>query len=144
MPQTIKDALKNATFTTDGDTYRLIKLPQKAITVAAGIIAEIGEPFCVLIADKSEVTLLIPDEAVTDFAHRMIGYEQGETYKLITVEATLEPDLIGFMAVISKTLADANVGVFPYAAYTTDHIAVPEAQINSALDALEQLKASYM
>jgi hypothetical protein len=142
MSQTIADALQGATFYTDGETYRLVKLPTAAITAAAGIIAEVGQPFCGLIADKDEVTLIIPDDAVNDFASRMPGHVVGKRYALLTIDNELEPDLIGFMAVISKALADNNVGVFPYAAYTRDHILVPQDQLDTAIAALEQLRQS--
>lgn len=143
MTQTVTDALQDAIFHTDNDTYRLVRLPARAITPAAGVLAEVGEPFCALIVDKDEVTLLLPDEAASDFAGRLPEHELGETYRLITIDAALSPDLIGFMAVISSALAEANVGVFPYAAFTRDHIMVPAAQFDAALAALESLKEKY-
>lgn len=142
MPQTVSDVLKTAQFAADDDVYRLLKLPPQAVTAAAGVIAEIGEPFCALLVDKNEVTLVIPDEAVEHFGKRLPGHTLGGTYKLITVEAELEPDLIGFMSAVSTALAGANVGVFPYAAFTTDHILVPEAQLEAALEALKSLQAA--
>lgn len=140
MPQTVTDALKDAEFVVDDDTYRLLKLHPRAISAAAGVVAEISEPFCVLIVDKHEVSLVIPEEAVEDFDHRLHDHELGEQYKLITVDAVLEPDLIGLMAHLSTALSDANVGVFPYAAYSRDHILVPASQVERALDALNALK----
>lgn len=142
MSQSVENALGTANFILDDQTYRLIHLPASAITAAAGIIAEIGEPFCALIADQFEVSLLIPDEAVDDFANRMPEYKQGATYRLITIDAILEPDLIGFMATISTALANAKVGVFPYAAYARDHILVPSHQADTALTVLKSLQDS--
>lgn len=143
MPQTLSDALQQTTFITTDDTYRLIKLPANAVSAAAGIIAEISEPFCVLIVDQHEVTLLIPNDAVEDFTPRMRDHQLGETYRLITADAILEPDLLGFMAAVSTALAEAGVGVFPYAAYTRDHIIVPNAQLDQALKTLDALKKQY-
>lgn len=143
MPQTLSDALQQTTFITDDDTYRLLKLPATAISAAAGIIAQIGDPFCALVVDAHEVTLLIPDEAVADFEARLRDHELGERYKLITADADLSPDLIGYMSAISNALAAANVGVFPYAAYTRDHILVPADQLPRALDALNELKSNH-
>ena len=140
MPQTIQDVLQTATFITTDDTLRLIKLPVNAVSAAAGVIAEIGEGFTVLIVDQFEVTLVLPDAAVEHFARRLPGHELGEAYRLITVDAQLSPDLIGFIAHLSTALADANVGVFPYAAYPRDHIMVPAAQIERALETLNRLK----
>ncbi len=140
MTQTVNDALQAAEFLTTADAYRLIKLPPNAVSAAAGVIAELAEPFTVLIVDQFEVTLVLPADAVEHFAKRLPGHELGETYRLITVDAELSPDLIGFMAHLSAALADANVGVFPYAAYTRDHILVPAAQIERALETLNRLK----
>ncbi|MEO0564096.1 MAG: ACT domain-containing protein [Chloroflexota bacterium] len=139
----IKQALQDATLYVDEDSYRLVKLHPSAITAAAGVIAEVGEPFGVLIADKDEVSLVLPDEAIADFANRLVDLEMGDTYKLLTIEAVLPPDLIGFMAVVSRALADAEVGVFPYAAYSRDHILVPAHQVTAAIEAFDKLKARY-
>jgi hypothetical protein len=142
MPQTIQNALKNARFYTDEHHYTCIQLPSSAITAAAGIVAEIGEPFCCLIADKDEVTLLLPTSAVSDFAQRMPGYYASNiNYRLITIDVMLEPDLVGFMAVVSRALADQNISILAYAAFSRDHIFVDESQLDQALAALEALKA---
>lgn len=142
MPQTIQDALNAAEFYTDDVEYALVHLPPKAITAAAGVVAEIGQPFAVLIVDKDEVTLLIPAEALEDFGKRLPGHITGEdTYALITLEVALEPTLTGFMAYISSVLAEAGVPIFPYAAYTRDHIVVPVHHKESALAVLRRLKS---
>jgi hypothetical protein len=143
MPQTPTDALKQATFYTDNQPYRLVRLPANAITAAAGVIAEIAEPFCALLIDKDEITLMIPQDALNDFRERLPGHQPGGTYRLITIDAILAPDLIGFMATLSTALAHAGVGVFPYAAYTRDHIFVPEHQHQTALTTLQALKTDH-
>lgn len=144
MPQTIEEALFGAEFYTDDEPYLLVKLPPAAITLAASVIAEISDPFCVLIVDKDEVTLVLPHEAPEEFESRLRDAALSEArYRLITIDVELEPDLIGFMALVSRALADAGVGVFPYAAYTRDHILIPEPQIDAALTALKALKEQY-
>ena len=143
MPQTPSDALQQATFYTDDQPYRLVQLPAKAITAAAGVIAEIGEAFCALIVDKDEVTLMIPQDALDDFGDRLPGHESGETYRLITIDAILSPDLLGFMATVSTALAEAGIGVFPYAAYSRDHIFVPQGQQQTALTTLQALQTDH-
>lgn len=143
MPQTPQDALKSAKFILHEDTYSLIRLHPRAITVAAGVIAEIGEPICALIVDPYEVTLVIPQEAAEDFSARLHQHEKSQdTYRVIMVDAQLAPDLVGFMAVMSTALANANIPVFPYAAYTRDHIMVPATQAEAALATLKALQAN--
>lgn len=133
--------LQQATLYTDDEPYVVIRLPAKAITLAAGIVAEIGDPFCALIVDKDEVTLVLPHEAPEEFASRLRGHEaMTERYRLLTLDVVLPPDLVGFMAVVSRALADAGVTILPYAAYARDHLLVPEAQFETALMALKALQ----
>jgi hypothetical protein len=143
MPQTVKQALNAASFYSDSQPYAFARLPSTAITAAAGVVAEIGEPFCALLVDKDEVTLLIPAEAWDDFAKRLPGSAlSSQRYRLITIDVALEPDLIGFIAHISRALADAGVSILPFAAYTRDHLFVPEENFSLAMTTLEKLKVN--
>ena len=143
MPQSVKQILAQSTFYTDGTDYTLIKLPARAITVAAGIIAEVGEPFGALIVDKDEVTLLTYSEVVDEFKSRLIDVEiQPIPYRLITIDIELPPTLIGFIAYISQALADKGISILPYAAFTRDHIVVPADKVDKALSVLNALKAA--
>jgi hypothetical protein len=143
MSQTVDQALAAATFYSDGVDYHLIKLPASGITTAAGIVAEIGEPFAALIADKDEVTLLIPAEGVEEFAARLHNHAVSAiTYRLITLDVELEPQLTGLIARISAALAAAGISILPYAAYTRDHLLVPADRFDDALTALRQLQST--
>lgn len=143
MTQTAQEALKKAVLYSDGERYALIKLPAPAITAAAAIIAEIGEPFAALLIDKDEVSLVLSAGDLEDYAKRLPGHETtGRFYRLITFDGELSPDLVGFMALIAKTLADAGIWILPLGAYTRDHLLVPEEKFDAALAALEQLKQS--
>jgi uncharacterized protein len=134
--------LVEARFYSDSERYVLVRLPAKAITAAAGIIAEISDPFTALIVDKDEVTLIVPEEATEEFAARLRDHiVSEERYRLITIDVILPPDLVGFMALVSTALAEANISVFPYAAYSRDHILVRETQHAAAVDVLEKLRS---
>jgi hypothetical protein len=141
MDSRVRDILKMATFVADDQRYAVVKLPARAVTAAAGVIAEISQPFLALLVDEHEVTLVIPSDAVEDFASRLRGYEMTtDVYRLITCDAVLPPDLIGFMAQISAILAKASVTILPFAAYSRDHLLVPENQFDQAMQALASLK----
>ncbi|MBC7870881.1 MAG: ACT domain-containing protein [Chitinophagaceae bacterium] len=145
MTQTVESALAQATFYNDGQNYALVKLPTKAITAAAGVLAEIGEPFAALIVDKDETTLIVEEEGFEELAVRLPGHILSPIfYRLITIDVELAPELTGFMARIGTALAGAGVTILPLAAYSRDHLLVPAAQFDSALQALEALKSSVM
>ena len=142
MAKTIQEAFKEAQFFTDEQEYIIIKLPAKAITVAAGIVAESSLPFCALIVDKDEVSLMIVENAIEEFANRLTNSQISEaSYRLITIEAELDLEMVGFMATVSKALADANVNIMTYAAYTTDHFLVPSEKFDTAMTVLKQLQS---
>ena len=108
MAQTIQQALSDVTLYSDDLIYRFVKLPANAITVAAGIVAEAGNPFCAMVVDKDEVTLMLPDETCEEFQSRLKFATLSDiSYRLITFDVILEPTLVGFMAHITKALGES-------------------------------------
>lgn len=139
----VQQALQKAKLYTDGIDYSLIHLPPNGIMAAAGVLAQVGEPFGALIADKDEVTLVIPAELVTEFSGRLRDHQLGEfQYRLITFDLELEPTLTGFVASVAAALAAAGVPILPLAAFSRDHLLVPAHQFAAAWDALEKLQQS--
>ena len=143
MPRTVDEVLANAELYSDGYSYRFVKLPPNAITVAAAILAEAGNPFMALLADKDEVTLMLEDEDYQEYKNRLRNHEVSDTlYRLITFDIVLEPTLVGLMARITQVLADAQISVMPFAAYSRDHIFVSEVDFDKAMQVLQQLKST--
>lgn len=144
MPQTLRDVLRTVPLYSDGERYVMLRLPPAAITAAAGVLAEIGEPFAALVLDKDEVTLILQADDLPDFAKRMPGHQVVTVeYRLITFDLVLEPTLTGFMAAVTQTLAAADVPILAVSAFSRDHVLVPAAQYEVAVAALETLKASF-
>ena len=143
MTQDAKSALKAVSFYTDNLIYAMIKLPTSAVTAAAGVLAEIKEPFCALLVDKDEVTLILTTDDLNEFSRRLRGHEQSaDTFRLITMDGELDPNLTGFMALISTTLAAAGVWILPLGSYTRDHVLVKATQFDAAMTALRNLQDS--
>ncbi|MBN1285356.1 MAG: ACT domain-containing protein [Anaerolineae bacterium] len=139
----VSQALAEAALYTDGQEYTVIHLPLAAITAAAGVLAEIGEAFSVVIADKDEVTLILAREIWDDFKQARLPERQvaPEPFRLVTFDLPLTMDLVGFMAAVSGALAEAGVPLLAFSAYARDHLLVPAAQFDTAWAALKTLKA---
>ncbi|HII14941.1 MAG TPA: ACT domain-containing protein, partial [Nanoarchaeota archaeon] len=60
-------------------------------------------------------------------------------WKILTFDMTLPFGLTGFMAAVSKVLADANISIFAISAYSTDHILIKETDLKKAKAQLEKL-----
>ncbi|MDE2748692.1 MAG: ACT domain-containing protein [Chloroflexota bacterium] len=133
--------LRQARLVSDGQDYRILRLPPQAITLAAGVLAEVGQPFAALIVDKDEVTLLLPEEAVSAFDSRLRRAQMSEEmYRLITLDVRLDPDLVGFIARIADILAAEGIPILSAAAYSRDHILVPAQDFDKAIQALRQFQ----
>lgn len=142
MPQTIEQALADAELYSDAERYRVVKLPTNATVAAAGVIAEVNTPFSALLLDKDEVTLVLEADAYANYEKRLRSQTLSDTvYRLITFDVVLAPDLVGFMAHISRALADAGISILPFAAYSRDHLLVAEAQFEQAMQVLRTLQA---
>ena len=142
MTQTVDEILAAAALYSDEKDHIIVQLPAAAITAAAGIIAEVSEPFCALVVDKDEVSLVIPYEAWADFSKRLPNHKVADKrYKLITFDIALEMSLVGFMARISQALAEVNVSILTFGAFTRDHFLVPADQFDIAMAALQKLKS---
>lgn len=141
MAQTVEQVLAKATLFSDGELYKLVHLPPNAITAAAAVLAEIGEPFSALIVDKDEVTLVLSKADLEEYARRLPDHKaSADDYRLITFDVELEPTLTGFMARVSQVLAEAKVVIMPFAAFNRDHLLVPAHQFEQAMKALRGLQ----
>lgn len=133
--------LAQAALYTDGDSYRLIHLPLSEIAAGARFLAEVGQPFCALIADKDEVSLLVSQTVWEHVADRFADHRVSDAYRLITFDLPLDFELIGFMALISTILAEARVSILALSAFERDHIFVPANQFQTAWDALKRAQS---
>jgi len=88
-----------------------------------------------VIKDKNETTVVIDQSKVSD----KDAIEIERDWKVLTFDMTLPFSLVGFLAEISKALADENISVFVISAYSTDHILVKEKELPKAIDKLEKL-----
>jgi hypothetical protein len=136
------DALSQTVLYTDGVAYSLIHLPPQAITPAAGILAEVGQPFLALIVDKDEVSLILPTRNWQAMAHRLPGAEATHDLRLITFDVVLDHNLVGYLAHVSRALAQAGVPILALSAYERDHVLVPQEHFETAWTTLEVLTAA--
>jgi hypothetical protein len=133
-------ALKRTHLLTDERRYSLIRLPISDLMVAADALMTSDDPFCAILFDQHEITIAAPVEKWAYIAERSANAvrEQG-AFRLITFDVVLPPTLIGYMARISAVLAEAEVPIFPFAAFSRDHIFVPADRFQAAWDALTAL-----
>lgn len=92
-------------------------------------------PFMIFM-DKNEVTLLLDD---VDFANIRPGLKDSKVergFRMLTFDTVMDFDVVGFMAEVSRILAEASIPIFPISAFSRDHVLVKQDDLANALKAL--------
>jgi len=87
------------------------------------------------IIDKNEITVIIEQSKYND--EDIIEIEKG--WKILTLDMVLPFGLVGFLAKVSKVLADEKIPIFVISAYSKDHILVKEKDLARAEEKLKEL-----
>jgi len=87
------------------------------------------------IMDKNEITVIIDQTKYTE--KDVIEIEKD--WKILTFDMILPFGLVGFLAKVSKVLADGKISIFAISAYSTDHILIKEKDLAKAKEKLKKL-----
>ena len=87
------------------------------------------------IINKNETTVIIEQSKYNDENVKEIEKD----WKILTFDMVLPFGLVGFLAKVSKVLADENIPIFAISAYSTDHILVKEKNLARAEKKLKEL-----
>ena len=91
-----------------------------------------------IIKDKNEITIVIDQSKINEkLKKRIIKIEKD--WKILTFDMVLPFGLVGFLAEISKTLADAGVSIFVISSFSTDHILIKEKNLKKSINKLKIL-----
>ena len=89
-----------------------------------------------VIKDKNEITVII-DQSKIKNNKNIIKNEKN--WKILTFDIELPFNLVGFLAKVSKALAEEKISIFVISAYSTDHILVKEKSLKEAISKLKNL-----
>ena len=87
------------------------------------------------ISYRNEITVIIEESKIKK--EDIIEIEKN--WKLITFDAILEFDLVGFIAKISTELANQGISIFVLSSYFTDHILVKNYNLDKSIEVLNKL-----
>ena len=86
-------------------------------------------------------------EGITLIVERNAAEQAGLTYtfvsRMITLTVHSSLEAVGFLAAITRTLADAGISVNPVSAYYHDHLFVPVEKAGQAMQLLATLAQSH-
>ena len=108
-----------------------------ALRLLAGVVA----PFIQLITEPDLLTLLLPQSDWRSLKPAFPHARVQAPFRVISFDLDLPDDLVGFLAVASRALAEAGVPILAICGYTKDHILVREEHLERALTALTGAQA---
>lgn len=120
------------------ETYAVLSITHKnwmSLLENPELSPRLTAPFLIF-KDRWEVTMVLDDEDFSTVRHavRDAGIEKG--FRLLSFDADLAFDVVGFMARISEILAGAGVSILPFSSYSRDHVLVKQTDLSKALKAL--------
>jgi hypothetical protein len=121
------------------ERFVLVGLAPSERLVATRLLAGLSAPFAQLIFEPDVLTLVLPE---ADWQALRAAFPHARTQALlrvITFDLDLPDDLVGFLAAVSRALAEAGVPILAICGYTKDHVMVREEHVERALAAIESL-----
>ena len=120
------------------DSFTIVSIDRSEENKARGIIADL-DPFSSLTFDVSEVSLVVKAEDWAVLRERFEEYREEGPFRFITFDIVLDLSIVGFMAAVSRRLADEGVSIYALSTYLRDHILVKESDCGKAVEALRSL-----
>jgi hypothetical protein len=121
--------MKFEEFTKDTEVRASVREKEYSIAKVNSIPAMSPEIFAV-ITDGHEITV------IAEADHQLDVLKEEKPFRIISFDTALPFDLIGFLAYITKLLADHNISLFAISSFSTDHILMKETFLERAVEVL--------
>ena len=125
--------MKFEEFKKDTEIRASVRKKEYSIAKVASVPTLDQKVFAV-ITDGAEITV------VAEIDHRLTVLEEEKPFRIISFDTKMPFDLIGFLAYITKLLADQNISLFAISSFSTDHILMKEAYLSKAIEVLKDAK----
>jgi uncharacterized protein len=113
------------------DTEIRASVRRKEYTIArVARVPAVSDKVFAVVTDGAEITV------VAELDSGLQVLEEERPFRIISFDTKLPFDLIGFLAYITKLLADQNISLFAISSFSTDHILMKEVYLEKALEVL--------
>jgi len=117
--------------------YAVVSVALEHYHEALGALGRV-EGFVSLTRDKDEVTLVLAEEAWRELSPRFPAAESQAKRRMIGFDTVLDFTVVGFIAEISRALAEAGISILNLSTYRTDAVLVHEARFDDAVAAVKR------
>lgn len=117
--------------------FVIVSLGLDSYRTALETLAEASD-FTSLTRDKNEVTLIASEEEWARMAPSFPNAEVQPRRRMIAFDTVLDFAVVGFIAEISRALADAGISIINTSTYKTDIVFVDESRFEAAVAAVRR------
>ena len=109
------------------DWLKLLETPELSPRMTA--------PFMIF-RDKWEVSLLLDEVDFKTIRYAIRDAKTEGSFRLLSFDVELDFETVGFLAQISKILAEANISIVALSAFSRDHLLIKQKDLPKALKVL--------
>src|SRR5687767_10195810 len=132
------DILRDTRVSVSSETFAVVSLTPEALNALLAdpsLSPRMTAPFMIF-KDRFEVTLVLDDQDLRNMRPGLSDAQIANGYRLLTFETVLDLSVVGFMAEVSRILAEAGVPILPVSAFSRDHLLIRQTDLAAALKAL--------
>lgn len=125
------------------ETFFLVSLPHKdwlKLLENPELSPRMSAPFMIF-RDKWEVTLLLDEIDFGTIRYQIRDAKTVANYRLLTFDVELDFSVVGFLAEVTRILAEAEISIVALSAFSRDHVLIRQADLPKALKVLGEYVA---
>jgi len=138
MRSDIAALLKASRVKVSPETFNLVRLSienWRKLLENSESSPRMSSPFMILM-DTYEVTLMVDDRDLVTISPGLDDAKIEGYYRLLTFDLELELTITGFLAEVSRILAEEEIPIMALSAYSRDHLLIKQDNLAKALKAL--------
>ena len=142
MPdKTISEILSKTKVEITPETFTLVSLQQEdwlKLLENPELSPRMTAPFMIF-RDAYETTLLLDEIDFANVRNALANAKVESNFRLLTFAVELNFSVVGFLAEISRILAEAEISIIALSAFSRDHILVKQNDLAKALKVLGEV-----
>jgi hypothetical protein len=138
MNESIFELLRQTKIVVAPETYFLISLQNEdwlKLLENPALSPRMTAPFMIF-KDNFEVTLLLDEIDFGTIRPSLQNAKIEQNFRLLTFDIELDFTVVGFLAEVSRILAEADISIIALSSFSRDHILVKQKDLPKALLAL--------
>lgn len=140
-PANLAHLLAQTRVQADPRTFVIVSVPVRFESTLRKALADLHAPFFVQIG-SDELTVVVATDEWTRVHRAFPDAKEEAGYRLITLEVRLDWQVTGYLAAVTRALADAGVPVGVLSSFYYDHLLVRGELLEKAEAALQHLIAT--